>query len=162
MDNRLDVNMQDGLAAAAAGTDRHNYLGDAQVVNQLVRNFFAGVFSERAKFHQGGNDEGATAAIEQLCRHYASIFMGESGGYVAQPWNSPHRLGIFLRVVTPDVNDYPTPAEAYFNFLALQALEAAIALEEGHMTDAEVQAGMTEVVEDAVEVLLGQKAGAQA
>lgn len=77
------------------------------------------------------------------------------------PWNSPARLGNFLRAVVPDVGDYATPGEAYFQYLAVQALNASIAIEEGTMSEDEVQAEMNEVVDDAVSVLMGTKAGAQ-
>lgn len=152
--------MQDGLKAAADGAADGNYLGDASVVEQLVRDFFSVVFSERAKFHESGNAEAAQNRIAEICKSYATVFMGESDAYAAQPWNSPHRLGTFLRATLPDVARYASPGIAYFNFLAVQALNAAIALEEGHMTEDEVKAGMTEVLDDAVDVLLGRKAGA--
>ncbi|MEN6544467.1 MAG: hypothetical protein ABFE07_00325 [Armatimonadia bacterium] len=162
---RLDVNMQDGLRAAAEGTQSGNYLGDAKVVDQLVRDFMSVVFSERAKFHETGEGDGASARINQLCSSYGKVFMGESDAYVAQPWNSIHRLGNFLRAM-PDVaflmkdSEIDAPCEAYFHFLAVQALSAAIALEQGEQTEEQVKAGLTEVVHDAVDVLLGRKAGA--
>jgi hypothetical protein len=161
MDSRLDVNMQDGLQAVAEGTRSGNYLGDAKVVEQLVRDFLMIVFSERAKFHDSRDGKGAIERINDLCQSYGKVFMGESDAYVAQPWNSPHRLGNFLRATVPDVGDYATPGEAYFQFLAVQALNASIALEDGHMTEEQVQQGLTEVVHDAVDVLIGTKKGAQ-
>lgn len=158
--SRLDVNMQDGLLAAAEGASQSNYLGDANLVERLVRDFFVRVFSERAKFHQSGDGDAAEKAIDDACRRYAKVFMGESNAYVAQPWNSPHRLGNYLRAVVPDVGDYETPAIAYFHFLAVQALNASLAIESGQVSEAEVQASLTEVVHDAVDVLLGRKVGA--
>jgi hypothetical protein len=160
MDN-LEANRRDGLQTAVDGIETNNYLGDPQVINHLVREFLGAVFTERAKFHQDGDGDASSARIAAMCARNAQIVMGENSSYAAQPWNSPHRLGIYLRVTTPDVADYATPAEAYFNFLALQALEASINLEEGAMTEEEVQAGLTEVVDDAVDVLLGRKPGAQ-
>lgn len=157
MVNRLDVNMQDGLKAVAEGVQGQNYLGDANVVGKLVRDFFAEVFNARARFHQNQEDQAAIEHINEQCRTYGRVFMGESEGYVAQPWNSPHRLGNYLRATVPDVGDYASTGEAYFQFLAVQALNASIALEEGHMSEDEVKAGMTEVVDDAVDVLLGRK-----
>lgn len=158
--SRLDINLEDGLKAAAEGAAAGNYLGDAAVVERLVRDFFSVVFSERAKFHETGNGEAAESRIAELCKSYSRVFMGESDAYVAMPWNSPHRLGNFLLATLPDARSYATPGEAYFNFLAVQALNAAIALEEGHMPEDEVKAGMTEVIDDAIDVLLGRKAGA--
>lgn len=157
--SRLDVNMQDGLKAVADNASGGNYLGDAKVVDQLVRDFFSSVFSTRAQWHETGDGDAAEKRIADLCSSYAKVFLGDSDAYVAQPWNSEHRLGVFLRATVPDVGEYATPGEAYFNFLAVQALNAAIALEEGAMDEESVQAGMTEVVNDAVDVLLGRKGG---
>lgn len=157
--SRLDIEIQDGLKATTKGTASSNYLGDPQLVDRLVRDFFSVVISERAKFHETGDGDAAEQRIAELCTSYARMFMGESDHYVAQPWNSPHRLGNYLRAVTPDVADYPTPAEAYFNVLAVQALSASVAIEEGIVSEAEAQGELTAVVNDAVNVLLGRKAG---
>ena len=69
------------------------------------------------------------------------------------------RLGAFIRATVEDTGDFASPGEAYFNFLALQGLEAAIALEGGSMPEEQVQGQLTEVVQDAVDVLLGRKGG---
>lgn len=156
---RLDPNTQDGLQAAVDGAQRGNYLGDPEVVGHLVGEFFSKVFAARARWHENGDDVAATSYVERLCRDFAATFMGQGTVYSPQPWNAPGRLGVYLRAVTPDVADYDTPAEAYFNYLATQALEASINLEAEAMTEAEVQAGMVEVVGDAVDVLLGRKEG---
>lgn len=160
MATRLDKNMEDGLAAVSEGVGKGNYLGDPALVEQLVRDFFVIIFSERSKFHENSDGAAAEAAIDDACRRYAKVFMGESKSYVAQPWNSPHRLGNFLRATVPDVGDYESPGIAYFNFLAVQGLNASIALESGEVAEEEVQAEMTAVIDDAVDVLLGRKAGA--
>lgn len=155
-----DRNEQDGLRLAVDGVQGGNYLGDANLVNQLVRDFMTGVFGARAAFHESGDGDAAEARINHLCQQYGAIFMGESAAYVPQPWNSPHRLGNYLRaVVPPEVGTFASPGEAYLHFLAVQALNAAIALEQETMQEAEVQAGLTEVVDDAVDVLLGRKEG---
>lgn len=154
---QLEANTQDGLALSTR--DAANYLGNPQVVEQLVRDFFVVIFSERAKFHEGGNGDAATARIKEVCKSYGDVFMGESKDYTPQPWNSPHRLGNYLRAVLTDVNSFSSPGEAYFDFLAVQALNASIALEEGAMSEDDVKAGMQEVTDDAVNVLLGRKEG---
>lgn len=150
--------MQDGLQAVADGVSGGNYLGDAKVVEQLVRDFMSVVFSERGKFHETEDGEAAEKRIAEISRSYGAVVMGESPAYVAQPWNSEHRLGAYLRAVVADVDDFESAGEAYFHFIAVQALNAAIALESGEMTEPQVQAGLSEVVNDAVDVLLGRKA----
>ena len=157
MDDRLKANAQDGFKAAVDGVVGDNYLGDPAVADRLVRDFMTSVFSARAEWHSGGDGNVAEAKLATLCQRYGSVFMGESTAYVATPWNSPHRLGNFLRAAVEDSGDFPSPAEAYFNFLAVQALNAAIALEDGTMTEDAVKEGMTEVVADSVDTLLGRK-----
>lgn len=160
-EDRSAVNSQDGLAQAVTGSAAGDYLGDPRVVDQLVRDFMTAVFSSRADWHQDGDDAGATGKITLLCKKYGDVFMGRSNVYSAQPWNSPHRLGAYLRAAVEDSGDFEDMGEAYFHFLAVQALNASIALEQETMTEDQVKAGMTEVVEDAVEVLLGRKMGGQ-
>lgn len=158
--SRLDINLEDGLKAAAEGTQSGNYLGDAKVVDQLVRDFMSAVFSARAQWHETGDGEAAERRIAEVCASYGQVILGKSDAYVAQPWNSEHRLGTFLRATVPDIAEFGGDAgAAYFNFLALQALAAAIALEEGEQTEDQVKAGINEVVHDAVDVLLGRKGG---
>lgn len=158
--DRLEINSRDGFKQAIDGVKTGNYLGDPALVDQLVRDFMSVIFSTRAQFHEDGDAQGAEARISEMCRRYGSIFMGESQAYSSMPWNAPHRLGAYLRATVEDVADYPTPGEAYFNFLAVQALNAAIALEQEAMPEAEVQSGLADVVADAVDVLLGRKPGA--
>ena len=157
--SRLDINLEDGLKAAADSVNGGNYLGDAKLVDQLVRDFMSSVFSARAQWHETGSAKEAQDRIAQLCRSYGAVFMGDSPAYVAQPWNSEHRLGAFLRSLIDDVDDFANPGEAYFNFLALQALGAAMTLETGEQPEEQVQAGLSEVVADAVDVLLGRRGG---
>jgi hypothetical protein len=130
-------------------------------VDRLVRAFLAAVFQARALWNESGDGSTAEASIGRLAAQNATIFLGEAPAFQAMPWNSPHRLGIYLRAVVEDADDHPSSAEAYFHFLAVQALNASMALEEGAMSEQEVQANLTEVVEDAVDVLLGRKTGAQ-
>jgi hypothetical protein len=155
--DRLEANTQDGLAMATKSPA--NYLGNPDVVEKLVRDFFTVVFSERSKYHQSGGGDACADRISDVCKSYGSVFMGETSEYVPQPWNHQSRLGAYLRSLLEDVNSYASPGDAYFNFLAVQALNAAIALEEGAMTEDEVKAGMQEVVDDAVNVLLGRRDG---
>lgn len=159
MDDRLKANSQDGFAAAVAGVAGQNYLGDPAVAEGLVRDFLTTVFTVRASWNEGGDGAAAQAKLATLCQRYGAVFMGESPAYVAQPWNSPHRLGCYLRAAVADAGDFASPCEAYFHFLAVQALNAAIALEEGTLAEEVVKASMNEVVDDAVDVLLGRRAG---
>lgn len=156
--DRVAANSVDGLKQAVDGVLGGNYLGDPVVVDQLVRDFMAEVFSARASWHESGDGDAAMKTINHLCRQYGSVIMGEGSGHVAPAWNSPHRLGAMLRVLVPNAADYDSPGEAYFQFLAVQALQAAVATEEG-MTEAEVQRGLTAVVADAVDVILGRRGG---
>lgn len=158
--DRLEANTQDGLALAVSAPAA--YLGNPELVEQMVRDFFTVVFSERSKWHAGqASGDSVEARIAEVCNSYGRVFMGESPSYQAQPWNNPLRLGSYLRALIPDCNRFESPGAAYFDFLAVQALNAAIALEEGAMSEDEVKAGISEVVDDAVDVLLGRKAGAR-
>lgn len=157
--DRLRINTEDGLETAMRSGD--SYLGNPETVTQLVRDFFVAVFSARAAFQESADGDAANERINEVCRQYGERFMGGDKEFTPMPWNSPARLGNFLRAVVPDVGDYATPGEAYFQYLAVQALNASIAIEEGTMSEDEVQAEMSEVVDDAVSVLMGTKAGAQ-
>lgn len=153
-DDRFAVNTQDGLELSTSQPD--NYLGNPECVNDLVRSFFSSVFSERARYHNGADGADSAHRLSELCKSYGKVIMGMSDRYKAQPWNAPTRLGAMLRALLPDVNEYDNPGDAYFNFLAVQALNAAIALEEGHMSEDAVKANIEEVVQDAVERILGR------
>lgn len=157
-----DRNKDDGLQLAVDGVTGGNYLGDPTVVEQLVRDFMTGIFSARAAWHADSDGKAAEDRIDHLCKQYGGIFMGESHAHVPMAWNSPHRLGSFIRATVADHADFGSPGEAYFHFLALQALQASIALEQETMGEQEVQAELTTVVQDAVEVLLGRRAGGNA
>ena len=63
-------------------------------------------------------------------------------------------------MLVEDSADFESPGEAYFHFLAVQALNAAIALESGANED-EVKHSMSVVVADAVDVILGRRGGGQ-
>jgi hypothetical protein len=156
--SRLDVNMEDGLKAAAEGTVSGNYLGDARLVEQMVRDFMSTVLSERSKWHETADGTAAEARINELCASYGQVFLGNSTADVAQPWNSLYRLGAYLRAALSDPGKFDNPVEAYFQHLAVQALNAAIDLEEG-ANEEHVKSQLTEIVEDAVDILLGSKAG---
>ena len=156
--DRDSVNSQDGLKLAVDGVLGGNYLGDPAVVDQLVRDFMSEVFSARAAWHQSSDDAAAEQRVLHLCKQYGAVIMGEGSAHVAQPWNSPHRLGAMLRVLVEDAADFASPGEAYFHFLAVQALNAAIALESGSGED-DVKRQMSEVVVDAVDVILGRRGG---
>jgi hypothetical protein len=156
--DRATANSKDGLQQAVDGVLGGNYLGDPVVVDQLVRDFMAEVFSARAAWHESGDGNAAVGRINHLCKQYGAVILGEGTGHVAQAWNSPHRLGAMLRVLVPDAADFDSPGEAYFQFLATQALRAAVATEEG-ATEADVQRDLTAVVADAVDVILGRRSG---
>lgn len=155
--SKFEPPMLDGLKTSADCLASGHSLGDAKLVEQLVRHFMFEVFSQRSKFHTTGDGTAAETWINQLCASYGDLFMGNNKQYVATAWNSRYQLGAYLRAVVPDVADFSTPCEAYFQFLAVQALNAAIALENGDSED-RVKAELAEVVDDAMNVLLGRKA----
>lgn len=156
--DRIAANSEDGLKLAVDGVLGGNYLGDPVVVDQLVRDFMGAVFSARAEWHESGDASAAEQRIGHLCKQYGAVILGQGAGHTAQPWNSPHRLGAMLRVLVEDSADFESPGEAYFHFLAVQALNAAIALESGANED-EVKHSMSVVVADAVDVILGRRGG---
>lgn len=158
-ENRLQANTSDGLAIASSSSS--TYLGNPVVTTQLVRDFFALVFSARAKFQGSGRGVAATNEINNACKEFGQRFFGEDDKYAPMPWNSPHRLGNFLRATVENVGEYDSPCEAYFHFLAMQALSAAVSLEEGQMTEDQVKAGISAVIDDAVSVLMGTRKGDQ-
>ncbi len=158
--DRAAANAEDGLKLAVDGVLGGNYLGDPVVVDQLVRDFMSEVFSARAAWHESGDGAAAEARIGHLCKQYGAVIVGQGAGHVAQPWNSPSRLGAMLRVLVEHSADFENPGEAYFHFLAVQALNAAISLESG-ANEEEVKRSMSEVVADAVDVILGRRGGGQ-
>lgn len=158
--DRAAANAEDGLKLAIDGVLGGNYLGDPVVVDQLVRDFMSEVFSARAAWHESGDGAAAEARIGHLCKQYGTVIMGESKAHVAQPWNSPQRLGAMLRALVEDASEFASSGEAYFHFLAVQALNAAIGLESG-ANEEEVKRSMSEVVADAVDVILGRRGGGQ-
>ena len=155
--DRAAVNAADGFALAV-GAAPERYLGNPDAVEKLVREFMALVFNSRATWHKDGDGAGAEARINSACKRCGAVIMGRSSTHDAQPWNSPARLGVLLRSLLADTESFGgDPGEAYFHFLAAQALNAAIAIEEG-MAEEDVKKNTSEVVQDAIEVILGRRA----
>jgi hypothetical protein len=154
---RMHVNGEDGLAAAAAGVKGGNYLGSPDVVDQLVRDFLAFSISVNEQFQTGAID-GAAAEVQlvDLAKRYASIFLGEVRGYVAQPWNSPRRLEFFLRAKKPPhLEDHARAADAYFAAHGTAAIMLAMRADKHELSEAEVQEELTIMRNSMVRALLG-------
>jgi hypothetical protein len=157
MMDRIEVNAEDGLKLTADALAQKNYLGDPDVVDRLVRDFLSAALSLLTDVETGdASAEDAPAKLVDLAKSYAGIFLGESAAYVAQPWNSPNRLGLFLRAKKPPhLEDYDRPADAYFAAIASAAIMHAQAVEEGTLPEGEAQEALTEIRNDAVRTLLG-------
>lgn len=155
--NRLDKNLVDGLAAAAANVKGRNYLGDPRVVDQLVRDFLSTSISVNEQFQTGAIDGAAAEAqLVDLAKRYASIFLGEVRGYVAQPWNSPRRLEFFLRAKKPPhLEDHARAADAYFACHGTAAIMLAMRADQNELSEAEVQHELTVIRNQMVRALLG-------
>lgn len=153
--DRIDVNMQDGLAAAAAGAG--NYLGNTDVVDQLVRDFLSSCVGINADFQEGSLEEDdAGEKLMELSKRYASIFLGESKAYVAMPWNSPRRLEFYLRAMKPPhMEDHQRAADAYFAANGTAAIMLAMRADKRELSEAEVQEELTTIRNGMVRALLG-------
>lgn len=155
--NRIEANMQDGLRAAAEGAVSGNYLGDPRVVDQLVRDLLAFAISINVELQTGNvNADLAETKLVDLSKKYAAIFLGETPGYVAQPWNSPRRLGFFLRAKRPPhMEDHARASDAYFAACGTAAIMLAMRADKHELTEAEVQEELTTIRNDMVRALLG-------
>lgn len=155
--DRIEANTTDGLKLTADTLAQKNYLGDPDVVDQLLRDFLTASLSLLTEVETGDvSADDAPAKLVDLAKSYAAIFLGESKAYVAQPWNSPDRLGLFLRAKKPPhLEDYDRPADAYFAAIGTAAIEHAQAVDAGTISEAEAQEGITEIRNDAMRALLG-------
>lgn len=154
---RMRANVEDGLRAAAQGVVSGNYLGDPRVVDQLVRDFLAFAVSINVELQTGDIDAAAAEVkLVDLSKKYAAIFLGETPGYVAQPWNSPRRLEFFLRAKKPPhLEDYDRATDAYFAANGTAAIMLAMRADKRELTEAEVQEELTTMRNDMVRALLG-------
>lgn len=155
--DRIDTNMSDGLAAAAAGATTGNYLGNADVVDQLVRDFLSSCISVNEQFQTGAVDgEVAELQLVGLAKRYADIFLGQSSAYVAMPWNSPLRLEFYLRAMRPPhMEDHARATDAYFACHGTAAIMLAMRADKHELTEAEVQHELTVMCNGMVRALLG-------
>lgn len=161
--NRLDKNLVDGLAAAAASVKGKNYLGDPRVVDQLVRDFLAFAVSINVELQTGDIDaDVAEVRLVDLSKKYAAIFLGETPGYVAQPWNSPRRLGIYMRHLgIPHMEDHARAADAFFAAIGTFAIQLAMRTDRREISERAARQAFDVTRTDAVKALLGTREGAQ-
>lgn len=160
---RENVNSEDGLALTADSLGQKNYLGDPDVVDQLVRGYLSSCLSLLSNFEDGtvGNVDDASGKLLALALKTAAVFMGEDPNYVAQPWNSPNRLGFYLRALKPPhMEDYARPADAYFAAIGTAAIQHSIAQSNGEISELESKEGLDMIRNDAIAALLGVREGA--
>ena len=107
------------------------YLGDLNVVDNLVRKFSGFVIETRKKQNEGllTDDEAASAVIGKS-EEYGDIFMGKNDNFSPMKWNSERRMGIVLRTQYPQYEGMNS-ATAAFVWLANQVLTAAVDMEMG-------------------------------
>jgi len=155
--DRAEANMQDGLRAVAQGAVSGNYLGDPRVVDQLVRDFLAFAVSINVELQTGViNADAAEAKLVDLSKKYSAIFLGETPGYVAQPWNSPRRLEFFLRAKKPPhLEDYERATDAYFAANGTAAIMLAMRADKRGLTETDVQQELTTIRNGMVRALMG-------
>lgn len=156
-EDRMEVNAEPGIELAAAAPAGGNYLGDPNVVNQLVGDFFVAVLGVLEKHESDGDPDAAAQAVDALSRRYASVFLGESKAYVPMPWNHSNRLGLYVRaaLLRSGAEVGTEPMVDYFNAIGGAVLAATIEHSHKRTTEAQAQETITAVRNDAVRVLLG-------
>jgi hypothetical protein len=134
-------------------------LDDPAVVATLVRGFARNVLDVRAAWHAGAaGARDPLSVIEAEARLLGGIFLGRDDRYDARPWNTPNRLGMYLRVLLPEeTNHYGDPGAALFMWLAAQVAQAALALERDPAAEAKVKRRLDRIVEDVTARLLRTK-----
>jgi hypothetical protein len=155
---RRNANSVDGLAlAAAAGTKGENYLGDADVVDRLVRDFLASCISVNAEFQTGALDgDAAEVQLVDLAKRCADIFLGQSKAYKPMPWNSLRRLEFFLRAKKPpNLEDHARATDAYFCAYGTAGVMLAMRADQHELSEAEVRHELTVIRKQMVRALLG-------
>lgn len=156
---RIDLNVEDGLAAAAAGVSAGNYLGDPRVVDRLVRDFLAFAVSTSVGLQAGDIDaDQAEVKLVDLSKRYGRIFMGEDPGYRAMPWNSPRRLGAYIQAIAvPHAEDHARPIDGLFAFFGTAAIQVAMCLERHDADESEAQEALDEFRTQMVSIFLGTR-----
>lgn len=141
------------MEIATLPPSRGNDLADPAVVSDLVRGFVSHILILRSEWHEAPDDEkiDPTEEIEDLARKLGDVFLGRHPGYVPQPFNAPLRLGVLMRHLVPTKGD---PGRAFFDWLALQVVKAAIEMELG-AAEADVQRELETIVADFIARLLG-------
>jgi hypothetical protein len=155
---RRNANPVDGLAlAAAAGTKGENYLGDADVVDRLVRDFLASCISVNAEFQTGAIDgDAAEVQLVNLAKRYADIFLGQSKAYKPMPWNSPRRLEFFLRAKKPPhLEDHARATDAFFACHGTAAIQLSMMADKHELSESEAQHELTTIRNQMTRALLG-------
>jgi len=130
-----------------------NDLADPCVVSDLVRGFVSHILILRSEWHEAPADEkiDPTEEIEALAGLLGQVFLGENPAYVATQFNAPHRLGALMRALVPTSGD---AGQAFFDWLALQTVRAALELEAGG-DEAAVHGQLDAIVADVIGRLLG-------
>ena len=131
-------------------------LGDAAVVEGLVREFAAAVVSVRRQYNEDklGGDE-AAAAVRDLAREYGRISMGADDRYEPTPWNNQDRLGRRIGLVVPAIDGVPDPGELLFLTIGSSLIDLAVAHESGRLTDDDAKSQSQEMLADTINLLLG-------
>jgi hypothetical protein len=108
------------------------YLGEFQVVAGLVNAFADRVLGIESAFRSGKPGfEDAQALIETLAAAAGAAVMGRDPAYTTAPWQTPERLGTVLRLTTPGIQYLDDPGVKFFEWLALELVKIARAMEKG-------------------------------
>ena len=131
-------------------------LGNADVVRGLVSEFAGKVVDVRKAYNQDKfTGEQAQERVRALAHQYGDIVMGRNGAYDALPWNSPAKLGLRIRLVTPEIEGITDPGELLFVTVGTSLSSLAAAHEAGRLTDAAAESHTKEMLEDTANLILG-------
>lgn len=134
------------------------YLGDLKTVGGIVQGFVGLVFDAYKGFQRGETTrEAAMEAIEAEARRLGPQFTEPDDTYSQAPWHSDGRMKARIRAQGIIKPGGPTdPGEAFFRWLALQAIQAAKDLDTGTAAE-QVGPQLQAVLADAVAFLAGAR-----
>lgn len=153
-DKSFPVQDPDQFVIEPVSKDKH-YLGNAKVVHRFVGSFAESVIRAYDGFLAGkANGEDVQAEIEKLIKEYGDAFMGRDERFEIAPWQGIRMRGKLLYALDGAMNGDDDPGDAWFRFLSLQCIKAAIAMAKG-MPQEVAGAKLKEILDDARARMLG-------
>lgn len=149
----IPVNDPDQLVVAPVSDEKH-YLGNATVVHTFIGHFADEVMAAYSGYLAGKvTAADSQARIEAAIREYGDAFMGRDERFQIAPWQGERMRGKFLAAIPP-MKGNDDPGDAFFRYLALQCVKAAMALADGQH-EAAVGAKLKAILDDARSRILG-------